>query len=149
MLELQIEWWIWIVAGVLLLGMEMLAPMMVALWFGAAALILGVFVFIHPLHAITQIAAFTFFGIFMTGCWFWFYKPGKLSKTGQSDTGAIGEIGIAVKGTGLFKGAGELRLQKPVLGSDVWQFISSEEIENGDRVEVIGISGNTLTVKKA
>lgn len=148
MLEAQIEWWIWIVAGVILLAMEMLVPIMVALWFGAAAILLGVFVWVYPIHAITQIAAFTFFGVFMTGCWFRFFKPGKLNKTGQSESDIIGQIGLVVKGTGQYKGHGELRLQKPILGSESWPFLSSDEINEGDRVEITSISGNTLTVKK-
>ena len=44
---------------------------------------------------------------------------------------------------------GKVRFPAPVLGSDEWLIISQEDLDIGDRVSVIDLSGNALIVKKA
>ena len=43
---------------------------------------------------------------------------------------------------------GEIRFSVPMLGSDNWPFICTDEVAVGDRVMVQEISGNTMLVKK-
>ena len=42
---------------------------------------------------------------------------------------------------------GEIRFSVPVLGSETWSFICSENVEVGDRVIVRDVSGNTMMVE--
>jgi inner membrane protein len=41
---------------------------------------------------------------------------------------------------------GEVRFQKPLLGSDVWESIADEEFRVGERVRVVDVEGNIVKV---
>ena len=42
---------------------------------------------------------------------------------------------------------GKLKFPAPVIGNDEWEFIYSDKLDNGDKVQVIDISGNSLLIK--
>jgi membrane protein implicated in regulation of membrane protease activity len=42
----QLGPWLWIIAGLILLGLELLAPGVLLIWFGLAALATGLFAFV-------------------------------------------------------------------------------------------------------
>jgi membrane protein implicated in regulation of membrane protease activity len=44
---------------------------------------------------------------------------------------------------------GTVRFPAPVLGSDEWLIISQDDLDIGDRVSVVDLSGNSLIVIKA
>ena len=43
-------------------------------------------------------------------------------------------------------GRGQVRFQKPVLGSDAWDCIADEELLAGERVKVLSVEGTLLKV---
>ncbi len=82
--------------------------------------------------------------------WFKIIKPLNVDKTkaGLSREALVGEIGQVLKvPTG--EKRGKVRFPAPVLGSDEWLIISQDELNIGDRVSVVDLSGNSLIVKKA
>jgi membrane protein implicated in regulation of membrane protease activity len=120
------------------------------LWFGAAALVLGVILLAFPdIPLNLQIFGWTALSCLFTWLWFKFLKPLSKDKTlaGLSREAMIGQIGqvIAIPRE---HARGMLRFPAPILGSDEWQFISQDNLVAGDRVRVIEISGNSLIVVK-
>jgi membrane protein implicated in regulation of membrane protease activity len=61
---------------------------------------------------------------------------------------AIGEVGLVTREIRP-NVTGEVRFQKPLLGSDVWESIADEELKSGERARVLDVEGNTLKVGKA
>ena len=82
--------------------------------------------------------------------WFKLIKPLNTDKTkaGLSKEALLGEIGQVLLAPNGEK-RGKFRFPAPVLGSDEWLIISHDELDVGDRVSVVELSGNALIVKKA
>jgi membrane protein implicated in regulation of membrane protease activity len=82
--------------------------------------------------------------------WFKLIKPLNVDKTkaGLSREALLGEIGQVLKIPNGEK-RGKVRFPAPLLGSDEWLIISQEDLDIGDRVSVVDLSGNSLIVKKA
>lgn len=147
---MQILYWHWIVLGVGLILLEIPLPSFTSLWFGAAAIIIGVLLFFVPgLSFTVQLLLWTILSVMLTWLWFKYLKPLSIDKTkaGLSREAIVGEVGqVMVVPNGERRGT--LRFPAPVLGSDEWQFISQDALAAGDRVRVIDVSGNSLIVAK-
>ena len=61
---------------------------------------------------------------------------------------ALGEIGVLVRAVEPF-GKGEVRFQKPLMGSEVWPCLSDEALAAGERVRVQAVDGQLLKVVKS
>ena len=141
------EWWHWAVAGIGLILAELAVPAFVLIWFGLVALIVALVrsLFVD-IDLTVQLAVWLVASVILTALWFRVFKPGKLkTRVGSSDASAIGEIGLLACDVAPFV-RGEVRLQKPVLGTDVWPCISEEPIVSGTRVRVLAVEGSLLRV---
>ena len=145
-------YWHWIVLGIGLMALEMVLPSFVSLWFGAAAVIVGLILLAMPeLSLAVQVVLWVIFSILMTILWFKFIQPHAKDRTkaGLSREAMLGEAGQVIS---LPSGSrrGQLRFPAPILGSDEWMFIceTDETLQLGDRVRVVEISGNSLVVVK-
>ncbi len=150
MTEFVVLYWHWIVLGIALMAMEILLPSFVALWFGAAAVIVGVLLlFIPSLSVAIQVVLWVIFSIIFTWLWFRIMQPLAIDKTkaGLSREAIVGEIGQVLSAPTTER-RGTLRFSVPILGADEWPFICSDEVASGDRVRVSDISGNDLIVIK-
>ena len=150
MTEFIVLYWHWIVLGIALMAMEILLPSFVALWFGAAAVVVGVLLlFIPSLSVAVQVVLWVIFSIIFTWLWFRIMQPLAVDKTkaGLSREAIIGEIGQVLSAPTTER-RGTLRFSVPILGADEWPFICSDEVASGDRVRVSDISGNDLIVIK-
>ncbi len=150
MTEFVVLYWHWIVLGIALMAMEILLPSFVALWFGAAAVIVGVLLlFIPSLSVAMQVVLWVIFSIIFTWLWFRIMQPLAIDKTkaGLSREAIVGEIGQVLSAPTTER-RGTLRFSVPILGADEWPFICSDEVASGDRVRVSDISGNDLIVIK-
>ena len=149
-MSFDILYWHWIVFGIALMLFEIFIPSFTALWFGAAAVVVGIILLIFPsLSITTQVVLWTVFSVLLTWLWFKYLKPLSIDKThaGLSLESLIGEAGQVVTiPNGDNKG--KLRFPAPILGSDEWLFICTESLMVGDRVRVTDVSGNSLIVKK-
>ncbi len=45
-------------------------------------------------------------------------------------------------------GKGEIRFQKPILGSETWPVIADETIKAGERAQIVDVLGQTLKVAR-
>ncbi len=69
--------------------------------------------------------------LILVAAWFKFFKPGfQKTEVGTSHANTIGEIGLLTRDVAPFE-KGEVRFQKPLLGSDVWPCIADEAMAAG------------------
>ena len=150
-MDVALLYWHWIVFGIGLMLLEIFLGSFFILWFGAAAIVVGLLMV--PLPAMSVIAQVLIWAISSTAfafAWFKLIKPLNTDKTkaGLSKEALLGEIGQVLRVPN-GEQRGKVRFPAPVLGSDEWLIISQEELDVGDRVSVIDLSGNALIVKKA
>lgn len=146
---MQAEWWHWIIGGIFLILAELAIPTFFTLWFGIAALMVGLLLVFAPQMTLTaQIGLWIAGSLFMVWAWFrYFRRDGIRTRSGTADGQALGEIGLLVAGTAPF-GKGKVRFQRPVMGNDEWTCLADETIPAGERVQVTAIEGNFLRVRK-
>lgn len=144
---MEIEWWLWAVAGIVLLLAELAVPAFVLIWFGLGALVVALIVAVLPQLGVTaQLSAWLVVSIALVGLWFRIFKPNfHKTRVGMSDANLIGEIGLLTHDVAPFQN-GEVRFQKPMLGADVWPCRSDETIAAGSRVKVMTVEGSFLKV---
>lgn len=147
---MQIEWWHWMVLGIVLILAELALPIFVLVWFGLGALLMGVMVALVPQASLTlQVATWTIASLAMVVLWFRIFKPGfHKTRIGRADANVIGEVGLLVQEVEPFR-KGQVRFQKPMLGADLWDCIADEKISSGARVKVLGVEGSLLKVGRA
>jgi membrane protein implicated in regulation of membrane protease activity len=149
---MELAWWHWMVLGLGLGVMELVVSSFFIIWFGLGALLVGIGMLVAPDMAFsTQILLWTVASVGMTVLWFRVLrKHGDKTRSGQADE-VVGEIGVlvrAVEPLGVAPARGEVRFQKPILGSDVWPCLADEAIAAGERVRVLAVDGQLLRVGK-
>ena len=146
----ELLYWHWIIFGIVLMLSEIFLTVFVILWFGAAAVVVGVLLDITPGIPVTwQILLWTILSTLLAWGWFKYLKPLAIDKTkaGLSREAIVGEKGQVLSApNGDVRG--KMRFPAPVLGADEWLIISQENLSVGDRVSVVDFSGNSLIVKK-
>ncbi|MDK1682735.1 NfeD family protein [Acinetobacter terrestris] len=148
-MEFVFEPWHWFVLGVLLILSELVLPAFAALWFGIAAIMVGVLLWLFPMMGFTtQLVTWIILSVLCTLLWFKFIKPLSTDKTkaGLSREATIGQVGMVIQ-THMEHDLITVRFPMPVLGSDEWNCRTLEPVQVGDRVRVIDILGNDLVVK--
>lgn len=149
-MEFVMQYWHWIVLGLILAALEIVLPSFVALWFGAAAIVVGLIVLMLPaLPLAIQVLCWIGIAILLTWLWFKFMQPlaRDRTKAGLSREAIVGEVGQVLSPPGAER-RGLMRFSVPVLGAEEWTFICDEDVAAGDRVRVRDISGNSLIVEK-
>ncbi|WP_407303602.1 NfeD family protein [Acinetobacter sp.] len=148
-MEFVFEPWHWFVLGVLLILSELVLPAFAALWFGIAAIMVGILLWLFPMMgSTTQLVTWIILSVLCTLLWFKFIKPLSTDKTkaGLSREATIGQVGMVIQ-THMHHDLITVRFPMPVLGSDEWNCRILEPVQVGDRVRVVDILGNELVVK--
>ncbi len=147
---MQPEWWHWAVLGIGLIIAELAVPAFFIVWFGLGALLVSLIVLVAPsLGLAAQLLTWTFASVGMVLLWFRIFKPGMhKTRVGMSDSNIVGEVGMLTRDVEPYQ-KGQVRFQKPLVGSEVWECIADETIRSGERVKVLGIEGSFLKVGKA
>lgn len=148
-MEFAFEPWHWFVLGVLLMLSELVLPAFAALWFGIAAIMVGVLFWMFPMMGFTtQLITWIILSIACTLLWFKFIKPLSIDKTkaGLSREATIGQVGMVIQ-SHMEHDLITVRFPMPVLGSDEWNCRTLQPVKVGDRVRVVDILGNDLVVK--
>jgi membrane protein implicated in regulation of membrane protease activity len=146
---MEIAWWHWAVGGIALIVAELIVPAFVLIWFGLGALVVALFVALAGIGLTAQLALWLVVSLALVAGWFRIFKP-NMHKTriGMADANVVGEVGMLVHAVAPFE-KGEVRFQKPILGSDVWECIADEAIKSGERVKVLDVEGSFLKVGRA
>lgn len=146
---MQPEWWHWAVAGIVLILAELAVPAFVLVWFGLGALLVALIVALADIGLTAQLAAWLVVSLAFVALWFKVFKPeSHKTRIGMSDADVTGEIGLLARDVAPFE-KGEVRFQKPILGTDSWPCIADEAIKAGERVRVVDVEGSFLKVAKA
>ena len=147
-LNVHIAYWHWLVFGLCLALAEIMLVSFVALWFGLAAVIVGLLLWIVPFSFTLQLLIWIILSLFIVFAWFKWVSPHFKNKTfsGMAREGMLGQTGTVIEYNSVHEGRGTLRFPAPILGNDEWQFICTDRVALGDRVIVHEFSGNTLIV---
>ena len=149
-MEFAFEYWHWIVFGIGLMLSEIFIGSFFIVWFGAAAVVVGLLILPLPnMSGTAQLVIWAISSASFALAWFKLIKPLNIDKTkaGLSKEALLGEVGQVLQVPSGDK-RGKVRFPAPVLGSDEWLIISHEAVSIGDRVSVVDLSGNALIVKK-
>ena len=149
-MEFAFEYWHWIVSGIGLMLSEIFIGSFFIVWFGAAAIVVGLLLLPLPnMSGTAQLILWAISSASFALAWFKLIKPLNIDKTkaGLSKEALLGEVGQVLQVPSGDK-RGKVRFPAPVLGSDEWLIISHEAVSIGDRVSVVDLSGNALIVKK-
>ena len=149
-MEFAFEYWHWIVFGIGLMLSEIFIGSFFIVWFGAAAIVVGLLLLPLPnMSGTAQLILWAISSASFALAWFKLIKPLNIDKTkaGLSQEALLGEVGQVLQVPSGDK-RGKVRFPAPVLGSDEWLIISHEAVSIGDRVSVVDLSGNALIVKK-
>ncbi len=143
------EWWHWIVLGLCLVMSELVVPAFFVIWFGIGALLVGVSLLVMPMLGMAvQLMLWAGLSTLLVIFWFRYLKPKTVSLAGSSSAQAIGEVGLLVSDL-CPDSRGQVRFQKPVLGSDLWECYAETPIKAGERVRVVKIEGHFIKVEAA
>ncbi len=143
------EPWHWFVLGILLILSELILPAFAALWFGVAAIVVCIFLWLFPsMSFVFQVLCWIILSVGCTLLWFKYIKPLSIDKTkaGLPREATIGQTGMVIQ-TGLEHDLVKVRFQMPLLGSDEWNCRTLSPVNIGDRVRVTDILGNELVVQ--
>lgn len=143
------EWWHWAVGGIALILAELAVPAFVLIWFGLGGLVVALLVAVLPQVGLTaQLAVWLLVSLALVLLWFRLFRPNShKTRVGMSDVNIVGEVGMLMRGVAPFE-KGEVRFQKPMVGTDVWPCIADEAIATGERVKVLAVEGSLLKVGK-
>jgi len=145
---MQPEWWHWAVTGIVLILAELAVPAFVLIWFGLGALVVALVVALGAIGFTAQLAVWLAVSVLLVFLWFKVFRPERhKTRIGMSDPAVIGEIGLLARDVAPFE-RGEVRFQKPKLGTDTWPCIADEAIRTGERVKVVDVEGSLLKVVK-
>ncbi len=135
--------WIWLVAFVIFLILEVLTPSMIFIGFSISALVSGAFAYFSPESYYWQI------GIFVVVSAILLPLTRKLAKKITKESpqivnvdALIGKTGIVLK---LIDGgiAGQVQIN-----GEVWRAVADEKINENEKVTILKVSGTTVTVEK-
>jgi membrane protein implicated in regulation of membrane protease activity len=143
-------YWFWLICGTTLLIIEILVPHFVTIWFALAALVTGVVAYWIDGLAV-QLAVFSITSILLFSIgWGWLRKSMKMSTAARhAKESVIGEAGTVVSSNVGDPPSGKVRFQVPIHGDDVWEYLSDEQLSQGDRCVVTEIVETKVKVKKA
>lgn len=145
----KILYWHWLVFGMLLMLMELAIPSFTIFWFGLGGLVVGVLLLLfNDLPVAWQIFLWVISSTGFVLFWFKVLKPKMKDETmaGISREAVLGETAMVIRKPDGER-RGELRFAVPVLGSETWNFICSDDVDVGDRVVIRDVSGNTMMVE--
>ena len=147
---MDIQWWYWIVAGAVLILMELVVPSFFILWFGVGALLVALAMWLLPDLSLTaQIALWSGASLVMVALWFKLFAGARLkTQSGTAQGEVIGEVGLLVSAVAPFQ-HGKVHFQKPILGSEQWNCMADEAIPAGERVRIVAFEGNSVKVARA
>ncbi len=147
LLNAEVAWWHWMVAGLLLALGEMLLPSFFLLLLGVSAMAVGVLLLVMPMAFTTQLLIWAALSVADVIAWFVVIQPRIPDRTrsGMAMEALVGQIGTLVDANKASQ-RGRIRFPAPLVGSDEWECILQGELQTGDRVTVLQISGNNLVV---
>ncbi|HEY8595992.1 MAG TPA: NfeD family protein [Devosiaceae bacterium] len=136
--------WSWVIVGIVLLAIELVAPGGVFVWLGAAAIVTGLLVLLAPIGWPLQFVVFGVLSVAGISAWLVYVRGRGRSDTDRPFLNRRAEANVgreAVLTEPIRNGFGQIEL-----GDSVWR-VSGPELPAGQRVRVVGNSGTVLAVE--
>jgi membrane protein implicated in regulation of membrane protease activity len=135
--------WRWIVFGLVLLAIELVAPGTVLLWLGIAAIVVGLVAFLFDPGWQIELVAFAVLGLAAAVGWWMFGRPDNaatsdrpmLNRRAERHVGKVFTLDAAI-----VNGDGRIRID-----DTVWR-VSGPDLPAGTRIRVTAAEGSTLMV---
>ncbi|HVY19082.1 MAG TPA: NfeD family protein [Bauldia sp.] len=147
MMDTILQWgpWGWIIAGLILLGVEILAPGNVFVWFGVAALITGGFVYFTDFGWQIDALLFVVLAVVLVIAgrryFSWHRAPSEQPFLNQRAAGLIGRNSVLAEP--ITGGQGRIRID-----DTTWR-VTGPDLPSGTRIRVAAADGAVLNVVKA
>lgn len=142
----MMEFWHWLVFGLLLLVAEIFVFGAVLMWFGFAAILVGILAFFVPaLIWMPSLALWAFLSLSLAFGWHLYRK----SHPAKSSTTTINRRGEQIVGRhftlmkDVVNGVGELHVD-----DTRWKIVSHHDLPTGSKVKVIAVEGTSLRVEE-
>ncbi len=137
--------WSWIILGVVLLAIEIVAPGSFILWLGIAALVTGILAFVLALAWQTQLILYAVLAVLAVAGW-WFYSGGRrvrgpepvLHRRSEMYVGRVFTLGEPISG-----GQGRVHIE-----DTVWR-VTGPDLPAGTKVRIAAAEGAVLRVEEA
>lgn len=138
-----LTWWHWWIVAAVLAAVETFAPGALAIWFAAAALLLGALLLVVPIRWELQLVLFGALAVVATMLWWKFGRSRKV----ESQQPALNQRGMQYVGR-------VLPLSEPIrdgrgkvqVGDTVW-LVQGSDAPAGAHVRVVGVNGAVLQVE--
>jgi inner membrane protein len=137
-----LQWWHWWILGAVLAAVETVLPGVVAIWFAAAAIVVGALVLVMPIPWQLQLVLFAVLGVVALMLWRRFRNPEAphsgepaLNQRGQRYVGQSFTLVEPIRG-----GTGKIQV-----GDGEW-LVQGSDAPAGARVRVTGVDGTVLQV---
>ncbi len=134
--------WNWLILGLVLIGIEVLAPGVFMLWLGLAALLVGLLSFAINLHWQTEILLFAVFAAAAVPVWRRLARNSKAEASNpflnRRTDALVGRVFTLEKP--IQDGAGTVRID-----DTIWR-VTGPDAPAGSRVRIVKADGATLTV---
>ncbi|MRJ06521.1 MAG: hypothetical protein C6I01_03270 [Epsilonproteobacteria bacterium] len=139
-------WWIWVIIGLLFVGLEVIVPGVTLVWFGLGAILVGIVNYFFPLNLVINLFLWATFSVIFIVLTFKYMKKGvKGEKIDVNRHLYEGKKGVITEVLDHFFAKAEF--EEPILGDRVWK-VKGENLQVGDIVEVEGVEGNYFRVRK-
>lgn len=142
------SYYIWLMLGVIAIVIEMMIPTFFALFTGIGCLFAAVVAFFYPESLFIQLISVSIFmaiGVIV-------FKKKNIADVKTNKVGTHNEfVGIegVVTASILANKEGEVELSTPIVGTRIWPAITHDgELEEGSKIKIVELQGNTLLVKK-
>jgi membrane protein implicated in regulation of membrane protease activity len=135
--------WIWVFAGIVLMGLEMVVPGAFLFWIGAAAVATGAVMAASGIGWQAGVAVFAVFGIasVLAGRWLAARGGDETTIAGGLNAPALRLVGHTCRlDEPLMRGEGRLKV-----GDTFWS-VRGPDLAAGSLVKVVGVEGATLVV---
>jgi len=141
----SLQWWHWWIAAALLGMIEALAPGAVAVWFAAAAAVIGALLLVIPIAWQLQLVLFGILSIGALAMWrYWKRGHPETSDLPRLNQRAAQYIGqVCVLSEAIVQGNGRARV-----GDGYWK-VRGADLPTGTPVRVTAVEGTVLIVEAA
>jgi membrane protein implicated in regulation of membrane protease activity len=140
-----LTWWHWWIAAAVLAALETFLPGAVAIWFAAAAVVVGALLLVMPIPWQLQLVLFGALGVAALLLWRKYKHPDDLASEqptlNQRGVHYIGQVFTLVEP--IASGTGKIRV-----GDTEW-LAQGGDAPVGSRVRVVGVNGAVLKVESA
>ena len=147
----EVEWWHWAVLGFALLALDaVLLNIYYLLWFGAGALAAALALAVFPSMPLwAQLVLFASLSAALLAFWLLVLRPRTAAAEMRRARSELpGQAGVVINYNAAEK-RGKIRMQKPVGGKDVWEFLSEHAPRSGERAVIGHVNEDGIAVLDA